>query len=295
MGGNSIQQTTDGGYIVAGGIYNNIHGDSLVNDYWIVKLSSTGLIEWQESLGGSKNEIATSIQQATDGGYIVAGNSDSNDGDVTGNHGDRDYWIVKLASSGSIEWQISLGGSGDDYAYSIQQTNDGGYIVAGTSNSPNDGDVTGNHGGFDYWIVKLKPDYSLCIDAPGFEIANVPIKAEIALTGANIVAMDSAVFSLNYNPIAMMFQGITSSICQSSTYRFRQRFACHIAKLHVSISGNALHCNISAASIIRRYNVHTIYYRQHTSVSSFGFDYCASMHYASNPPPFVRVGGCVVQ
>ncbi|MFA5620118.1 MAG: T9SS type A sorting domain-containing protein [Weeksellaceae bacterium] len=108
-------------------------------------------------MGGSGFDWATSIQQTTDGGYIVAGYSDSNDGDVTGNHGWLDYWVVKLDSTGNIQWQKSLGGSNNDFAYSIQQTTDGGYVVAGYSDS-NDGDVSGNHGNSDYWIVKLGPD-----------------------------------------------------------------------------------------------------------------------------------------
>ena len=106
--------------------------------------------------GGYETDIAQSIQQTSDSGYIVAGYSNSNDGNVTDNHGKNDYWIVKLDSSGKIQWQKSLGGSDDDRAYSIHQTSDGGYIAAGTSNS-NDGDITDNHGieNSDYWIVKL--------------------------------------------------------------------------------------------------------------------------------------------
>jgi PKD repeat protein/outer membrane protein assembly factor BamB/pimeloyl-ACP methyl ester carboxylesterase len=153
----SIQQTSDGGYIVAGFSHSN-DGDVTNNkggkDYWIVKLDSSGNITWQKSLGGSGGDSARSIQQTNDGGYIVAGNTQSNDGDVTGNHGHCDYWIVKLDASGNITWQKSLGGSDYDSAMSIQQTNDGGYIIAGDSIS-NDGDVTGNHGYDDYWIVKL--------------------------------------------------------------------------------------------------------------------------------------------
>ncbi len=154
---NSIQQTTDGGYIVAGACYSNdgditgYHGNG---DYWVVKLDDSGNIQWQESLGGTSGDDANSIQQTADGGYIVAGQSFSNDGDVTGNHGDWDYWIVKLNGSGNLQWQKSLGGSNDDYANSIQQTADGGYIVAGVVWST-DGDVTGNHGLQDYWVVKL--------------------------------------------------------------------------------------------------------------------------------------------
>ena len=159
----SIQQTTDGGYIVAGlslSNDNDVSGNHGGEDYWIVKLTSTGSIEWQKSLGGSGEDRASSVIQTTDGGYIIAGTSNSNDGDVSGNHGRDDYWIVKLSSTGILEWQKSLGGSGDDDANSIQQTTDGGYIIAGGSNS-NDGDVSGNHGSDDYWIVKLAPSGSI--------------------------------------------------------------------------------------------------------------------------------------
>ncbi|MEG1592256.1 T9SS type A sorting domain-containing protein [Chryseobacterium sp.] len=155
----SIQQTSDGGYIVAGES-NSTNGDVTGNhgntDFWIVRLDPSGTIQWQKSLGGSYSDIANAIQQTSDGGYIVAGESNSINGDVTGNHGNADYWIVKLDSSGNIQWQKSLGGSNRDAANSVKQTLDGGYIVAGESNSTN-GDITGNHGNSDYWIVKLDP------------------------------------------------------------------------------------------------------------------------------------------
>ncbi len=149
MWANSIQQTTDGGYIIAGSSqrYSGY-------DYWIAKLTLTGELDWQKSLGGYNDETANSVQQTNDGGYVIAGKSSSNEGDVSGNHGSYDYWIVKLTATGELDWQNSYGGSEWDVAYSIQQTNDGGYIIAGESSS-NDGDVSGNHGWFDYWIVKL--------------------------------------------------------------------------------------------------------------------------------------------
>lgn len=153
----AIQQTSDGGYIVAGysaSTNGDITGGNGSSNCWIVKLSDSGDIQWQKSLGGSNSDEARDVQLTTDGGYIVAGRSKSNDGDVTGNHGGYDAWIVKLNNSGVIQWQKSLGGSGDDDASSIQLTSDGGYVVAGSSSS-NDGDVSGNHGGADYWIVKL--------------------------------------------------------------------------------------------------------------------------------------------
>lgn len=153
----SIQQTTDGGYIVAGST-NSIDGDVIGNhggyDGWILKLDATGTIQWQKTLGGLFEDGALNVRQTTDGGYIVAGYSGSTDGDVTVNYGGLDYWIVKLNATGTIQWQKTLGGSGRDVAYSIEQTTDGGYIVAGSSNSY-DGDVSGGFGSYDYWAVKL--------------------------------------------------------------------------------------------------------------------------------------------
>ena len=153
----SIQQTTDGGYIIAGYTWSNdgdVSGYHGTRDFWIVKLTSTGKLDWQRSLGGYQNELAYYIQQTNDGGYIIAGESNSGNGDVTDTYGGSDYWIVKLTSTGELDWQRSIGGSDDDYAYSVQQTNDGGYIIAGSSES-NDGNVSENHGNYDYWIVKL--------------------------------------------------------------------------------------------------------------------------------------------
>lgn len=157
---NSIQQTFDGGYIIAGfsssfdGDITGNHGNNGYNDFWIIKLDSVGIIQWQKSLGGTAGDGAFSIQQTTDGGYVVAGFSNSVDGDVTVNHGSVDSWVVKLDSMGVIQWQRSIGGTNDDLSISIQQATDGGYAFAGRSDS-NDGDVTGNHGLDDYWIVKL--------------------------------------------------------------------------------------------------------------------------------------------
>ena len=152
-----IVQTTDDGYIIAGtttsndGVVSGNHGGT---DYWVVKLDATGNISWQKCLGGSNYDNAKTIYQTTDGGYIVGGETYSNDGDVSGNHGGYDYWIVKLDAAGNITWKKTLGGPLNDELRDIKQTSDGGYIIAGFSNSYNGGDVTGNHGNLDYWIVK---------------------------------------------------------------------------------------------------------------------------------------------
>jgi len=182
----SIQQTADGGYVIAGYSYSSdgnvtgIHGTN--EDYWIVKLDNSGNLQWQKCLGGSYGEQANSIKQTTDGGYIVAGSSQSVDGDVTGVHlngglSSFDYWVVKLDNYGNLEWQKAVGGSDYDYASSIQQTADGGYVVAGYTKSI-DGDVTGFHGGlfYDFWIVKLDNSGNLqwqkCLGGGDWDQAN---------------------------------------------------------------------------------------------------------------------------
>ncbi|HTX88120.1 MAG TPA: T9SS type A sorting domain-containing protein [Bacteroidales bacterium] len=155
--GNAIVQTSDGGYLVVGtSDWNDgdVHGNHGQTDFWVVRLSALGDTLWERSYGGSLFEEAYSVGETNDHGFILAGFSSSSDGDVTVNHGQFDYWIVKLDSAGILQWQRSFGGSGDDIAYCVKQTFDGGYIVSGSSVS-NDGDVTGNHGDDDYWIVKL--------------------------------------------------------------------------------------------------------------------------------------------
>ena len=125
-------------------------------DYWILKLSSTGVKQWAYTYGGTGNDQAESIIQTIDGGYAVAGGTGSNNGDVTGNHGNYDYWILKLSNTGVKQWAYTFGGTNYDYPNSIIQTTDGGYAVAGQSGS-NDGDVTGNHSvdTTDFWVIKL--------------------------------------------------------------------------------------------------------------------------------------------
>ena len=160
---NSLQQTADGGYILGGTSSSNISGDKTennvgVNDYWVVKLDDTEAIQWQKTIGGSGGDNLRSVKQTADGGYILGGESSSNtSGDKTENSwGNEDYWVVKLDATGAIQWQNTIGGSGGDFLYSLQQTTDGGYILGGSSWSNISGDKTENSvGGWDYWILKL--------------------------------------------------------------------------------------------------------------------------------------------
>lgn len=154
---NYIERTGDGGFILAGhtkstnGDITSNHGD---DDYWVLKIGSKGELQWQKTYGGTSDDEATIIKPTNDGGYIIGGSSSSIDGDVTGNHGAADYWIVKINNTGGIQWQKTYGGSDFDFFRSLYQTNDGGYVLIGSSKS-NDGDVTGNHGMSDYWVIKI--------------------------------------------------------------------------------------------------------------------------------------------
>jgi uncharacterized delta-60 repeat protein len=160
---NSVAQAPVGGYIVAGSSYSSdgdVSGPHGGSDFWVAKLSAEGDTEWEKSLGGSGRDFAESVAPTSDGGYIVAGYSDSTDGDVRGNHGKEDLWVAKLSANGALEWQKSLGGSSYEQAHSIAQTSDGGYLVAGASEST-DGDVKGNHGKEDLFVAKLSPKGAL--------------------------------------------------------------------------------------------------------------------------------------
>lgn len=163
LGGNnwdevsSIERTTDGGYIVAGSTSSS-DGNVTANygnwDCFLVKLNGSGTVQWAKNYGGSNNDYALSVKPTPDGGFIFAGPTESNNNDVSGNHGFFDFWVVKTDGNGVLQWQKCLGGSGDDRATSVYVTGDGGCIVAGYTSSTN-GDVTGMQGYDDFWVVKL--------------------------------------------------------------------------------------------------------------------------------------------
>ena len=108
-----------------------------------------------ETLGGSNNDSAQSVTATVDGGYIILGYTQSNDGDLTDKQDTSfDFWVIKYSSQNTVEWQKTYGGSGDDRGNSIVQTQDGGYAVLGFSFSE-DGDVTNNEGLQDFWLLRL--------------------------------------------------------------------------------------------------------------------------------------------
>ncbi len=154
----SAEQTSDNGYILTGRS-NSSDGDVTTNqgkfDIWVVKLSESGIIEWQKTFGGAEDDSAAAVKQTSDGSYIVVGETASIDGDVTLNHGNVDFWVLKLSPTGVLEWQKTYGGNNADISSDVILANDSGYIVTGYVGSHNTGDVTGHQASFDYWILKL--------------------------------------------------------------------------------------------------------------------------------------------
>lgn len=153
----STKQTSDGGYIVAGYTLSNngdVTGYRGGEDYWVMKLNSAGTIQWKRTYGGSGDDRCNAVLQTADGGYILAGTSNSADGQVTNAKGGFDMWIVKTDANGNITWRRNFGGSDDEAAYSIDELNAGGYVIAGESKSST-GDIDNNKGGYDYWIIKV--------------------------------------------------------------------------------------------------------------------------------------------
>ncbi|AWG24519.1 T9SS type A sorting domain-containing protein [Flavobacterium kingsejongi] len=171
----AVIQTRDGGYFIGGSSSSSPDKKNLQDptgkseasrgnlDYWVIKLDSKGKMEWQKTMGGQYADILESLQQTTDGGYILGGYSNSPSGVLEdGRRSDKteevlgygDFWIVKLDAKGEEEWQQTLGGEGDDHLYSIIQTQDGNYIAAGNSNSnrlPKGGSTRDT----DFWLIKL--------------------------------------------------------------------------------------------------------------------------------------------
>lgn len=169
----SIRLTKDGGFILAGtsDSQKGVHKKDSCRgheDFWIIKLNAKGAEQWQRTIGGSGQELLQSIIPTSDGGYIVGGSSSSNKsgklqnglddlfGKKENSYGGLDYFVVKLDNKGEIEWQKSYGGQYADELRSIVQTRDGGFLLGGSSNSPDSGNKNEkSYGESDYWILKL--------------------------------------------------------------------------------------------------------------------------------------------
>ncbi len=152
-----MELTNDGGCVMVGNALSSdedITENKGLLDCWIVKVDTIGNIQWQHAYGGSNNDNAISVSPTFDGGYIIAGGTHSSDGDVSFIRGEEDFWVLKLHSDGTIQWQKTYGGSLSDHGIAVIQTIDKGFLVGGESTSA-DGNLNGNHGDGDLWLLKL--------------------------------------------------------------------------------------------------------------------------------------------
>jgi hypothetical protein len=136
--GISVQQTTDGGYIITGGTYDF---DGVDYDVWLIKTDNTGNMMWDKTFGGAEDDVGYWVQQTVEGGYIIVGYT------LSSGAGKSDIWLIKTDINGNMTWDKTIGGADDEGAVCVQQTLEGGYIIAGYTYTIGVGD-------YDIWLIK---------------------------------------------------------------------------------------------------------------------------------------------
>jgi hypothetical protein len=201
----ALEQTSDGGYILGGYSPSGKSGDKTQgnqgdNDFWVVRVNAAGDFIWDKTLGGEDQDLLSSLQATSDGGYLLGGSSDSDvSGDKSqGSNGATDQWVVKLDAAGNKQWDRTFGGGNLDGLTSLHQTPDGGYILGGSSDSNSGGDKSQpSQGGSDFWIVKVKGDLVI-VPQPHFS-AFSPRKdvpgTVVTITGRNLASLTAVLFN----------------------------------------------------------------------------------------------------
>lgn len=155
--GTMAYQTSDGGYVMLSPSKSSdgdVPSNKGMTDYWVARLNSSGSIIWSKTYGGGDEDIPSYLKPINSGGYIVAGKTKSNNGDVSGNKGLEDGWVLSIDDTGKLKWQKSYGGTKNDVLYMICSTSTNELIAAGTTYS-NDGGIQNYHDSSDVWVIKI--------------------------------------------------------------------------------------------------------------------------------------------
>ena len=128
-----------------------MHG---VGEFWGTKVDASGTLQFRRYFGGSSNDRCYGVIDTADGGYLMAGASESTDFDISNNKGSYDFWVVKVNADRELEWQRSYGGSEIDMGFGFTETLDGNYLITGDTRS-SDQDVSNLKGNADFWAVKI--------------------------------------------------------------------------------------------------------------------------------------------
>lgn len=153
----AMVKTNDGNIVIAGDTRSNtidVSSNNGAADLWLIKISPSGELIWEQTIGGSSFDVARALTPTQDNGFLLAGSSRSNDGDVSENKGQNDAWVVKVDRNGLLQWETTIGGTNIDFAYGISELNDQSIIAVGDTTS-NDEDIAENKGFSDLILIKL--------------------------------------------------------------------------------------------------------------------------------------------
>jgi hypothetical protein len=198
----SVQQTSDGGYILAGRTLSFGAGNY---DIFLIKTDAIGNIRWAKTFGGTSDDWAYSVQQTFDGGYIVAGYTESFGA------GWYDIFLIKTDTNGNVQWAKTYGGTSGDVAFSVQQTSDGGYIVAGYTESFG--------AGGDIFLVKMDANGSVqWAKTYGGTIDDYASSVQRTSDGGYIVAGYTYSFGAGYTDIFLIKTDANGNLQWAKTY-----------------------------------------------------------------------------
>lgn len=215
-----IQQTADGGYVLTGQIDNS--------DFWIVKLDSDGNVEWEKAYGTEQGEFAFSIQQTSDGGYVAAGSTDVPDPDFN-----TDFAILKMDSDGNLEWERSYGGPLQDFASSIREAADGGYIVLGSTHSYGQGNL-------DLWALKLDSEGNIgeCASDIQHDIEGVINDTELTADDTSVTVQDSDATVTDTDVSAQDSDAVITDPCATAVYFYTLDLSTYEAALDEEVQAS---------------------------------------------------------